>query len=213
MDLQRLEKRQCSLRPNDISKKMKNKKAIAYLLLLILGFSVGYFLKPSVITAPVVFENSTTEIKEVITSELNPKELEAYYRIYKNPYVILLRKTLDAYLANDSSKACIFQGAVEETRMTGIISGLDAFSKDYYKSKFVVATIDDNAENGKDIQIIFQDKPDRIFYAWIGKNPYQEDCLLGFNSKEDFEREETREKMKQLIEPYRQFLFDKEHAI
>ncbi len=190
---------------------MITKKAISYLLLLILGFSVGYSVKPAITTTPIKY--LPAEIKEIKTSELNPKELEEYYRVYKNPNVVLLRESLNAYLAGDSSRACIFQGAVEAQRGMGIISGLDAFSKDYYKSKFIVATIDDNAENGKDIQIIFQDKPDRIFYAWVGKNPYEEDCLLGFNSKEDFEKEEAREEMRQLIEPYRQFLLDNEHAL
>lgn len=149
------------------------------------------------------------ELKEVESSELNPEELEEYYQTYKNPFVVYLRKALNAYLANDSSQACIFEGAVKEDRREGIITGLDAFSEDYYKSKFIVATIYDNKENGKDIQIIFQDKPDRIFYAWVGDNPNGEICLLGFNSTEYFDPE----RIKELNEAYKLFLTDKEHAL
>ena len=85
----------------------------------------------------------------------------------------------------------------------GITSGLESFDKDYYKSKFVVATFGDNKEieGSKDIQIIFKDRPDRIFYAWIGNNPQGEICLLGFNSKNEIDSEKLRETINS-SEPY-----------
>lgn len=150
--------------------------------------------------------NNLTELKPLV---IDQKDLEGYYRVYKNPFVLYLRKALNAYLANDSAQACIFEGAVKEQRREGIITGLDAFSKDYYKSKFIVTTIDDDKANGKDIQIIFQDKPDRIFFAWVGNNPSGEICLLGFNSKEHFDEKA----MKEMIDYYKPYLFDKKHAL
>lgn len=175
--------------------------AISLGVVLAIILIIGYLRYKTTDSSKPAQQNSVLPASKV--------ELEEYYRVYKNPYVILLRQSLNAYLANDSSQACIFQGAVEEKRMVGIISGLDSFSKGYYKSKFIVATIDDNAENGKKIQIIFQDKPDRIFYAWVGKNPHGEDCLLGFNSKENMNEQSMRE----MIEFYKPLLFDKEHAL
>lgn len=135
-------------------------------------------------------------------------ELSQYKSVYQEYPVQFLRKALDAYLENDSSKACILQVAVTKTDgkdygVEEITSGLEAFDKEYYKSKFVVATYSDNkeVEGSKDIQIIFKDRPDRIFYAWIGNNPQGETCLLGFNSKNEIDSEKLKETIKS-TEPY-----------
>ena len=174
------------------------------IVIVAVGYSRINNTSPSSIT-----EEAPTELKEVKLSELNPKEVEEYYQTYKKPYVQFLRKALDAYLANDSSGVNISTGAVKEDRREGIITGLDAFDKNYYKSKFVVVTIDDSIAGGKDIQIMFQDKPDRIFYAWVYELADGTYELRGFNSKEYFDPD----KMKKLNEAYKQFLLDKEHAL
>ena len=68
-------------------------------------------------------------------------------------------------------------------------------------------------ENAKDIQIMFQDRPDRLFYAMVGKDPNDpksdEDCLLGFNSKEEMDQDY----LQKTIEFYKPLFFDKEHAL
>lgn len=132
-------------------------------------------------------------IRNLSEKESNRK-LENYKSVYREDSITFLRKALNAYIENDSSKACISQSAVTKSDskdygIEKITSGLEAFDKSYYKSKFVVATYVDNKETkgSKDIQIIFKDKPDRIFYAWIGRNPQGELCLLGFNSKDDID--------------------------
>ena len=191
--------------------KLSRKLYLALFVLLFIGIAVyGYSL-----TKNSTYPKQETSIvsgvsQETETFELVPEDREKYYRVYQNPFVLYLRKALNSYLANDSSQDCIFKGAVTELSKEGIISGLDAFSKDYYKSKFIVTTIDDDIDgNGKGIQIIFQDKPDRIFFAWLGNNPSGEVCLLGFNSKEHFDEKA----MKEMIDYYRPYLFDKEHAL
>ncbi len=128
-----------------------------------------------------------TEINPPTAIDLDPKQLEQYYQVYKNNFVLYLRKALDAYLANDSSGVNISMAAVQEDRRDGIITGLDAFDKNYYKSKFIVLTINDSIAGGKDIQIIFQDKPDRIFYVWVYQLADESYELRAFNSKEYFE--------------------------
>lgn len=185
-----------SAKPNDIA---KLETPYRYIQWLTVGDILGLLKSKN---TPL----KQTELKSLI---LEQKDLEGYYRVYKNPFVLYLRKALNAYLANDSSQACIFKGAVTKDERSDIVTGLGAFSEDYYKSKFIVATINDNKENGKDIQIIFQDKPDRIFYAWVGNNPSGEICLLGFNSKEHFDEKA----MKEMIDYYRPYLFDKEHTL
>jgi hypothetical protein len=118
---------------------------------------------------------------------------------------------LNAYLANDSSEAVISMSAVTENHREGITSGLDAFDKEYYKSKFIVATIDEDTETKgcRHIQIIFQDKPDRIFYAWICQLDNGDYELRSFNSKDYIDPEA----MKEMVKFYEPLLFDKKHAL
>jgi hypothetical protein len=148
-------------------------------------------------------------------SSISQKELQQYYDTYKKPYVVQVRSALDAYLAHDSSKACILKTAVTSRTDGNIITGLDSFNKDYYKSKFIVVNINESKiiDKAKDIQIMFQDKPDRIFYALVGLDPDRpnstEYCLMGFNSKENMDQEFLQNS----IEFYKPLFFDKEHAL
>lgn len=151
--------------------------------------------------------------------QLTPQQLEQYYSVYQVPQVIFVRKALNAYLARDSKNVCIMNAAVAENGLSGLLSGLDAFDETYYKSKFIVATINDNTTvpaatgdgiQAKDIQIVFQDKPDRMFYALVGKEPEgKEMCLLGFNSKEP----QNTDAIQKYNEVFRVYLSDKEHAL
>ena len=143
-------------------------------------------------------------------NEWNPTEenLANYKSVYQEYPVQFLRKALNAYLEHDSSKACILEIAVKKSDgkdfgIDGITTGLDAFDKKYYSSKFVVATYDDNKEleGSKSIQIIFRDLPDRIFFAWVGRNPEGEICLLGFNSKDNQDQKVLKEMINE-GEPY-----------
>lgn len=149
----------------------------------------------------------TSQIKSILDA---PKsELENYYAIYKDPYILYLRKCLDAYVAHDSSGVNISMAAVESSSVSGFLSGLDSFSKDYYKSKFVVVTLRDSIAGGKDIQIIFQDKPDKIFYVWIYKLADDSFELRGFNVNGKIDQKA----LKAVVDYYGPLLFDKNHAL
>jgi hypothetical protein len=140
------------------------------------------------------------------------EEINDYYRVYQNPNVIYLRKALNAYLANDSEGSGIMEAAATKNNIDGIVSGLDSFSKDYYKSKFIVFTIDEQGlGGGTNLQIIFQDKPDKIFYAWVYQldDPDKTYNLRGFSARSDI----TPEAMKDLVEGYKEQIQDKEHSI
>lgn len=179
---------------------------LVIIALVIIAVFLGYFIKANL---SLKKSAQSGELKKVKSSELNPKGLEEYYKTYKNPFVVYLRKALNAYLANDSSNINIAVAAVTEARREGIISGLDSFDKEYYKSKFVVLTFTKNIAGGVDIQIMFQDKLDRIFYAWVYKLAGGNYELRGFNSKEYFDPM----KIKELNNAYKQFLLDKEHSL
>jgi hypothetical protein len=181
------------------------------IIVLLFIFKGGY-LKPSSVQVTPTPEVSS---EPNVMTGINPQQLQEYYDTYKKPYVVIIRTALNAYLANDSSKACIKQIAATSRTDQGIITGLDSFSRDYYKSKFVVLTINDNKdlEGSKDIQIMFQEKPDRIFYAWTGLDPQNPQsgkyCLFGFNSKADIDQAT----LQKWIEFYKPLIFDKEHSL
>lgn len=154
-------------------------------------------------------ENTTSGLNVPDSWKDTSKNIEDYYKVYKNPTVLYLRKALNAYLANDSSGIDISNAAVKKDTSDGIISGLDSFDKEYYKSKFVVLTINKSISGGVDIQILFQDKPDRIFYAWVYQLADGNFELRAFNSKEEIEPKA----MKALQVENKIFLKDKEHAL
>jgi len=195
---------------------INRKTKIILLFVLVVFLVVGAFLLTKSKANKQTSFNSVSptpsieaEAKINILTDIDPKELEEYYNIYKNPYVLYLRRALDAYLASDSSDVNISMGAIEKDSREGITSGLEAFSKEYYQSKFVVFTIDDSIAGGEDIQIMFQDKPDRLFYAWVYQLAGGDYELRGFNSRDDIEPEA----MKEMIEFFGPLLFDKEHAL
>lgn len=140
--------------------------------------------------------------------DLTQEQLEGYYAVYKEPYVLFLRKALDAYLSGNLDGVEIAGMAIESRNEDGKKSGLDSFDKSYYQSKFVVITINNSIAGGKEIQIIFQDKPDKLFWVWI----YQ---LAG--EKEEYElrsfNDESPEKMEEINKYFEFFLKDKEHAL
>lgn len=191
--------------------KMK-KSLIFYLIIAVLvTVVIGYFFKAkdkSVLNQQN-YSIQNGEFKEVKTSEVNTKELEEYYQTYKNPFVIYLREALNAYLDNDISKVNITSNALIKTSDENFIRGLDAFDKEYYKSKFVVLTFTKHKAKGIELRIMFQDKPDRIFDAWIYRFADGDFELRGFASDENYDLE----KIKELNNTYKQFLLDKEHAI
>ena len=141
-----------------------------------------------------------------------PEEFEDYYQVYRNPYVIHIRKVLNSYLEGKiegiSSPNVVVKTDIDKD---GFMTGLDSFSKDYYKSKFVVFSINDFLGGGKEIQIIFQDKPDRLFSAWVYKLVGDTEIydLKGFWQNPNI----TGEKLNQFNEQNKIFLEDREHSL
>lgn len=190
--------------------KLPRKLYLSVVGLLLLAFVAFGYLNINKTNPSETIQESPVEFKDVKSSELNPEELEEYYAVYKNPFVLYLREVLNAYLANDISRVDISTKAVKENRQEGIIHGLDAFDKGYYGSKFVVVSFNKNLAGGADIFIAFQDKPDKIFYAWVYPLTYGNYELREFYFNEkDFDIKAI-EGFKRKSE---QFLLDEEHAL
>ncbi len=92
----------------------------------------------------------------------NPTEEE----VYANPFVRHIRTALTGYL--DGSNNGVEDGEMSAfDGTTDPLCGIDAFDKAYYKSKFVVLDAGVSDYGGVTADIVFVDKPDIMFWAWV----------------------------------------------
>ena len=90
---------------------------------------------------------------------------EAYLATYRDPSVVHVRKALDEFLRGGMDGIDPF--AVDEDTLDGNASGLRAFDSTYYTSKFVVYSLEPGIGGGMLVSLIFRDRPDAMFVAWV----------------------------------------------
>jgi TonB family protein len=136
---------------------------------------------------------SSGAVKEI---HFTPEQLKEYYAVYTTPDVQYLRALFDAY-SEDAS------GHDDEFKL------LKQWSPDYFRSKYIVYSRRPAVMGGTEIALIFQQKPDRVFVAWIyftGENTPE---LRSFQPSEKI----TDEGMTRIRIMLRSLLDDKEHAM
>ncbi len=138
---------------------------------------------------------------------MSESELVEYEKVYQDPFVKHVRVALDNYV-NGSTEG-IANVAISSVNEDGSPSGLKAFSNDYYRSKFVVASINDGIFGGEFISIVFQDKPDKVFDAWVYSIDPQTYELRAFSQDKSFDES----KMESYRQRYNKILEDKQRAI
>ena len=116
------------------------------------------------------------------TERITEEDLSSYYAAYSDPFVLHLRKALDNFLAGSQEGMESFE-FVTESHFPGRRSGLNAF-KDYLSSKFVVMWLADALMGGKIITVLFRDKPDKLFDAWVYRLAGGEYDFRGWWSKD-----------------------------
>src|SRR3989344_1287840 len=163
----------------------------------------------------IVFNKSQKPVIPTVTSAPTPtptpfsqEDIDKWNEIYKNPFARHIRKALNGYLNGTN------EGIADPDLVIPISddkegrSGLNAFSKDYYRSKFIVLSIVNGVYGGKEITIVFQDKPDMAFWVWVYK-PVDEDYnLKGFAENTKF----TKKVMEDFVKYNKAALEDKENA-
>ena len=102
----------------------------------------------------------------------------AYLAVYQDPFVLHLRKALDEFVRGGEEGVDPF--ATTEGTLGGEPSGLKAFDPAYYKSKFVVWSLNDSIGGGKNVSIVFKYRPDRMFNAWVYRLGGEELSLRAF---------------------------------
>ena len=133
--------------------------------------------------------------KEQATSQEDAPDLTEE-EIYKNPFVTHIRVALNGYL--DGSNAGIEDSSViDGMENSGLDCGLSKYDKSYFKSKFIVWSSETNKYGGRSTYIIFIDKPDTIFWAWVYKIDTDEYVLRSFCASGP--KEEDRAKFPEMI--------------
>ena len=128
--------------------------------------------------------------------QFTQEQLAEYYLVYKNADVKYLRTVFDGYLGKSG-------GTEEERRL------LNKWSKDYFRSKFVVMSRDNGTFGGTLITILFQDRPDKVFVTWV--YPEGNDNKLALRAFDASKYSE--EDIKRIKISYKKLLDDRSHAM
>ena len=136
-------------------------------------------------------KSGAEEIKELV---LTPEQMKKYAATYKDPHVLHIRKVINRYLGGKPEGDDNYEA-------------LKAVDREYLKNRFVILLIGDSVMGGKEISLLSQKRPDKIFKAWIYKagGKYE---LRSFDGEEH-----TDEEIKKIKIMFRRYLQDKELAL
>ena len=142
------------------------------LLVLIAGGFYINFHKQTVVSTNQNSQEATTTDTQAIMDAIKKVEADQPQRIgnsptmaeiNSSPYIKHIRPALNGYL--DGSNAGAEEAAMDITSDSSC--GLGNFDRSYYQSKFVILEAEDNDYGGVQAYIVFVNKPDSIFWAWV----------------------------------------------
>jgi len=103
-----------------------------------------------------------------VMSQPSDATLAGYYAVYQNPFVTGLRKELDSYLALQQGRASKWHGQGRPDPRMMEFADLEKVDGQYLASRFTVYKLENERfAGGKWVSVLFIDKPDRIFKAWM----------------------------------------------
>jgi len=98
-----------------------------------------------------------------------------------DPYILHLRTAINGYLAGTNDGISLPEFVVKPGKTDkGMVLGLAAFDRTYYGSEFTVIKMEKGPSYGQIITIFFNDKPDKMFDAWVYTKDNGEYDLRGF---------------------------------
>jgi len=83
---------------------------------------------------------------------------------------------------------------------------LSKINQDYLKSQFIVLEEGPAATGGASILLIFKDKPDKVFYAWVYRYLSEDDKIIGFDLRALEEYDVTKNGAPSLAETQDMFI-------
>ena len=142
-----------------------------------------------------VVETTVTEVEEV---QFTQEQLERYYTTYDNPFVMYIRTSFNNFLGDNLPTSEEF-----------VRESLEEF-KEYIENKFIVLAVNDGIAGGKDINIIFPEKADKVFWIWV----YELGDNGGFELRSfEVDDEYTEEEIDNLKIRYKFAFEDIEHSL
>ena len=102
-----------------------------------------------------------------------PLDQEIAYNeeIAKDEFVQYLRRAINDYLSSNyisyNDNTCNFSGLLDDKHCEDVAYDDLAEFIDYLDSKFIVLQIDIAPGGGSSLIILFKNKPDKLFYAWV----------------------------------------------
>lgn len=157
---------------------------------------------------PVVVSSPTSGVSIAHTNEelcmsgdftrLLDQEVTFNKEIIKDKFVQYLRSTLNNWLSGEYgtinkpklSDKCEYGGLLRGVQcpdavFTDASYGIPEIGEEYLKSKFIVLQTDPAPGGGESIVLMFKNKPDKIFYAWVyryyDKDPLDPNDIHGFD--------------------------------
>lgn len=113
-------------------------------------------------------QDTTNETCTAEDAGVSEEDFELLLLTYKDPFVVHVRTSLDNYLAgsNEGISPVVIDGmALGESADK---YGLNTFSKEYYKSDFLIYWVDNQSiAGGKNFTVFFKDMPDKMFTFWV----------------------------------------------
>lgn len=96
----------------------------------------------------------------------NPPEelIKEYRKNLQSPFIKHIRKSLNLFLSN-TDKSCSERDCFHSRLQA--YNDLEKIETEYLKSKFVILNDDIALFGGESMLILFEDKPDQIFYVWV----------------------------------------------
>jgi hypothetical protein len=130
---------------------------MAFKLKLILAIAAG-----AVLLSSALYLIQKTYPEPQFRSGVSVKDRDLLLKGIHDPYVVQVRTEIDAFNAGRKPEM--------PSRIDLRLSDLNLY-KEYLKSKFVLLEVNNAATmGGKDMFIVFVDKPDKVFYAWVYQN-------------------------------------------
>src|SRR3989344_9210150 len=153
------------------------------------------------------------------------QEIDFNKGVVKDRFVQYLRIALDNWLSRkygtatkpETSYECLHTGLLDGKQCPDgafddgdYENGLSKISQDYLKSKFVVLQTDPAPGGGESIVLIFKDKPDKAFYAWVYRywenDPLDPKDIRGFDLRALNEYDLTENQAPSLQETQKMFI-------
>lgn len=125
------------------------------------------------------------------------EELDFYQEVSRDDFVKYLRVALDNFLSGKYGSAthprtsykCLHTGLIEGVQCPdGTFDeegefkyGLSKIDRTYLASKFIVLGTDVAVTGGESIVLLFKDRPDKVFNAWVYRYRGEGDIIRGFD--------------------------------